>query len=99
MQIAYLYKNIESMKNIEKPLENFTAFLFGKEHADNLEMFYNELLALESDDDFFSDENQLASYLLISYAPDNFDVKYRKDLPKDIQEKITNIADGIFKKT
>lgn len=86
------------MKNTEKPLENFTAFLFGKEHADNLETFYNELLDLEAKDDFFTEENQLSSYLLISYAPDNFDVKYRKDLPKNIQDKITDIADGIFKK-
>lgn len=85
------------MKNTEKPFENFTAFLFGKEHADNLEMFYDELLALETEDEFFTEENQLSPYLLISYTPDNFDVKYRKDLPKNIQEKITNITDGIFK--
>lgn len=85
------------MSNQEKPLENFTAYLFGKQHADNLEEFYNKLLKLEANDDFFNEENELSQYLLMTYPKDNFNVKFRNDLPKRIQDQITEIADGIFK--
>lgn len=81
-----------------KENKNFTEFLFGKEHSNNLQKLYDELLLLENDNEFFNEENELSKYLVISYDPYNFRIQYREDLPKNIQDEITKIGDSIFKK-
>lgn len=78
--------------------KNLNEFLYGKEFSEKLENVYGELLEIESQhEEIFTKENQLHKYLLISYDPENFDIKFRYDLPKGIQNKIVAVKDKYFK--
>lgn len=78
--------------------KNLNEFLYGKEFSEKLENVYDELLGIESQhEEIFTEENPLHKYLLISYDPATFDIKFRNDLPKGIQDEIQNVTDKYFK--